>query len=238
MFINGTFFLKNGSSLSINCVTFLNSSGITATTLRNHSSISNSRFLDFKTRSFITRYFITIDYPPGNCPGPSHISINNCEISLRHSEGWGVLLTIARPNVHVFIAKLVITNSRGGGKRYYNLEIYFRAFTGNFIELSNITITNGSSSIYTHGLDIVVDGDLPYFDPLSCGPNATRQPHYLMEISNMTITKNSGGAGFYIRDYSQPETDCNVQYILMRDSVITENVRCDIASVGFIGNTR
>ena len=236
MFIYVTFFLKNGSSLSIDCVTFLNSSGITATTLRNHSSISNSRFLDFKTiRSFITRYFITIDYPPGNCPGPSHISINNCEILSRHY-GLGVQLNIAHPNVHVFIANLVITNSRGGGKHYCNLAIYFRAFTGNFIELSNITISNGFRG-GTHGLDIVVDGDLPHFDPLSCGPNATRQPHYLMEISNMTITNNSGGAGLKISDYSQPETDCNVQYILMRDSAITENVARGIASVFFISYT-
>ena len=231
-FSNGTFFLKNGSSLSIDRVTFFNSSGIIATTLRNRSSISNSRFLDFKTR-----YFIKIDYPHGNCPGPSHISIINCEISSRHSEGWGVLLTIACPNVHVIIANLIITNSRGGGRSFYNLAIYFYTFTGNFIELSNITISNGGG-IDTSGLYIVVDGKLPHFDPLSCGPNATRQPHYLMEISNMTITKNSAGAGFRIRDYLEPETDCNVHYILMRDSAITENVRHYIASVLFISKTR
>ena len=230
-FSNGTFFLKNGSSLSIDRVTFFNSSGIIATTLRNHSSISNSRFLDFKTR-----YFIKIEYPPGNCLGPSHISIINCEISSRHSGGWGVLLTITCPNVHVIIANSAIRNSRGGGNGFCNLAIYFYAFTGNFIELSNTTISNGGG-IDTSGLYIVVDGKLPHFDPLSCGPNATRQPHHLMEISNMTITNNSAGAGLSIRDYLEPETGCNVQYILIRDSAFTENVAHGVASVFFTSNT-
>ena len=136
-FSNGTFFLKNGSYLSIDRVTFFNSSGITATTLRNHSSISNSRFLDV----FKRKHLIIIDYPPGNCPGASHISINNCEISSNYSEQWGfgVLLNIVCPNIHVIIANSAITNSRG------SLAIFFRAFTGNFIELSSITISNGSS---------------------------------------------------------------------------------------------
>ena len=226
-FSNGTFFLTNGSGLSIDRVTFFNSSGIMATTLRNRSSISNSRFLDFKTR-----YFIKIDYPHGNCSGPSHISINNCEISSRHSEGWGVLLTMRCPNVHVIIANLAITNSRGGGRSFYNLAIYFYTFTGNFVELSNITISNGYSGD-TSGLYIVLYSNLPHFDPLSCGPNATHQQHYLMEISNMTITKNSAGAGFRIKDYLEPETDCNVQYILIRDSAFTENEAHGIASVYF-----
>ena len=222
--IQGTFFLKNGSGLSIDHVTFFS---ITATSLRNHSSISNSRFLNFKTS-----YFIKIDYPPGNCLGPSHISINNCEILSTQSVGWGVLLPMGCPNVHVIIANLAITNSIGGGKSYYNLAIYFYVFTGNFIELSNITISNGNS-VDSSGLYVVLGSDLLHFDLVSCGPNATRQPHYLMEISNMTITKNSAGAGFRIMDYLEPETDCNVQYILMRDSAFTENVARGIASVFF-----
>ena len=47
----------------------------------------------------------------------------------------------------------------------------------------------------------------------------------------MTITKNSAGAGFRI--YVQSEIDCNIQYILMRDSAFTENVGRDIPSLYF-----
>ena len=229
-FSDGTFFLTNGSGLSIDHVTFFS---ITATNLRNHSSISNSRFLDSKTTCFIK-----INYTPfgRHCPGPSHISINNCEILSTQSAGWGIYLFMGCPNVHVVIANLAITNSRGGGKSYYNLVIFFNVFTGNFIELRNITISNGTH-VDTAALRIGLLDSLRYTDPLSCGPNATRQPHHLMEISNMTITKNSAGAGLSIRDYSPPETECNVQYILIRDSAFTENVAHGVASVFFSSNT-
>lgn len=90
--------------------------------------------------------------------------------------------------------------------------ITFWVFTGNFVEVSNITIRNG-------GVGIVPE---PLHDP-SCGPNATHEPHYLMQISNMTFANNFHGLVF-----RSDVPDCNAQYILLRDSVITECVKMTV----------
>ena len=198
--------LTNGSGLSIDHVTFSSGRGaIVARSLRDHSSISNSTFLDATT----------INVGGYVCTGPSHLSINNC--TFLHGEGWAIQLYIWCPYVHVSITNLVLS----GNIVDTSLAIFFSAFTGNFVEMSNITISNSSSngsSVY-----IEVGDDLPDLDPSSCGRDSTHHPHYLMEISNITITGNNGTA-FMIFDKLNPRTDCIVQHILMRDSVVTEGV--------------
>ena len=107
-----------------------------------------------------------------------------------------------------------------------NLLVFFSAFTGNFVEMSNISISNGSNN-YGSGVHIEVGDDLPDLDPSSCGRDSTHQPHHLMEISNITITGNIGTA-FMIVDKLNPGTDCKVQHILMRDSVTADCVLSDL----------
>ena len=131
--------------------------------------------------------------------GLIHISINNCEIMHKLD------LFFQCPHVLVHLTNSVV-GSYGADD---SLIIAFSAFTGNFLGMNNITFSNGHEG----GVSI----DVGLF-PLSCGLDIL-QPHYLMEISNMTITKNTGRFTFnYVESLS---TDCNNQYIMIRDSVIT-----------------
>ena len=131
--------------------------------------------------------------------GLIHISINNCEIMHKLD------LFFQCPHVLVHLTNSVV-GSYGADD---SLIITFYAFTGNFLGMNNITFSNG------HEGGVSIDVGLP---PLSCGFN-TLQPHYLMEISNMTITKNTGRFAFNFQE--SLSTDCNNQYIMIRDSVIT-----------------
>ena len=97
-----TFHLTNGSGLSIDHVTISRSPGaIVALSLRNHSSISDSTFLD-------TTPNIRIDVGGDDCAGPSNLSINNC--TFLRGGGWALQVHIRCPHVRVSITNLVLVN--------------------------------------------------------------------------------------------------------------------------------
>ncbi len=164
-----------------------------------------------------------------NCTGPSQIFIDNCKFL--YGQPGGLKLNINCSYVHATIANSIFSGSNN------NLRVLFEMFTGNFVQMSNITISNVNSN---GSLFIVVAAHdqgqfLPHHDPLSCGPNLLHQPNYLMEISNITIARSTGVAALHIHDYQRHETDCNAQYILLRDSIITEHtVTWEGTSVLFI----
>ena len=73
--------------------------------------------------------------------------------------------------------------------------------------------------------------NLPDYDPLSCGYGSTHQPHDLIEISDMIMTRSGA---FYIEDNINPEIECNAQYVSMRNSAISQcSATKDRASVFF-----
>ena len=216
---NATFHLTNGSGLSIDRVTISRGRGaIVARSLRDHSSISDSTFLD-------TAPNIRIDIGGDDCAGPSNLSINNC--TFLRGGGWVLRVHIRCPHVRVSITNLVLVHNFVFFMDS-NLLVCFSAFTGNFVEMSNISISNGSNN-YGSSVHIEVGDDLPDLDPSSCGGDST--PHHLMEISNITITGNIGTA-FMIVDKLNPGTDCKVQHILMRDLVITDSLYAIFRSWG------
>ena len=143
-------------------------------------------------------YFIADDCSDGLI----HISINNCEIMHQ------LALTLQCPHVLVHLTNSVM-GSYGADN---SLVIGFSVLNGNFIGVNNITISNGQEG------GVLINVGLPF---LSCGLN-TLQPHYLMEISNVTITKNTGKLAFNFENFLPRE--CNDQYIVIRDSVITDQL--------------
>ena len=150
---------------------------------------------------------------PGDCAGPINIYIDNCEIMQR------LLLSIMCPNVLVHLTNSVM-RSDGVNFDLDTVGIYFLEFTDNFIEMNNITISNGSHIN-------VIAGDILH-SMVSCVPKATLQPHNLMEISNMTITSSTAPYAL-LSIY----TYCNAhdQHILIRDSIITK------AGIDFVGTS-
>ena len=131
-----------------------------------------------------------------NWIGSSNLFIDNSKFSV------GLYLIINSSNVHV-----TITNSVFSFNIVNGITIYFEVFTGNFIEMSNITISNNNVGLYI----MVIS---------NCSPSG---PHYLMKISNMTNTRNSV-LSFVITDNMNPDENCAALYITVRDSVITENM--------------
>ena len=206
-----TFFLANGSGLFIDGITISKGAGLEAQLLQNNFSIINSAFLDVTSGQ--NKQSVRIST---NCTGPSQISLDNCKFL--HGQPGGLELNIDCSYVHVTITNSILSGSAN------NLRILFDMFAGNFVQMSNITISNVNSngSLFI-GVAAHDQGQyLPHVDPLSCGPNLTHQPNYLMEISNITIARSTGVAALHIHDYQRHETDCNPQYILLRDSIITE----------------
>ena len=183
-----SFFLSTGSGLTFDCVTISSSFGIIATKLQGHFFISNSTVL-YSIENFIEY----TDY----CTGSSHLFIDNSKFL---GGKQGLFSKIACPNVYIIITNSVFS---------FNTEaiaFHFVVFTGNFIEMSNITISNNIL-----GVTILLVAQ--------CWPS---EPHYLMEISNMTNIRNSARA-LQITDALSPIQSCAAEYITMRDSVITEN---------------
>ena len=205
-----TFFITNGSGLFIDGITISKGAGIEAQLLRNDFSISNSAFLDVISGQNKQSVRILT-----NCTGPSQIFIDNCKFL--YGQPGGLELNINCSLVHATIANSILSGSTN------NLRVLFEMFTGNFVHMSNITISNVNSngSLFI-GVAAHDQGQyLPHVDPLSCGPNLTHQPNYLMEISKLTIARSTGVAALHIHDYQRHEMDCNPQYILLRDSIIT-----------------
>ena len=218
---DATFFLTNGSGLFIDGITVSKGAGLEVQLLRNNFSISNSAFLDVTSGQNKQSVRILTNFT-----GPSQLSIDNCKFLYGHP--GGLELNINCSYVHVTITNSILSGSTN------NLRIQFDMFTGNFVQMSNITISNVKSrgSLF---IGVAADRYLPHFDPLSCGPNLTHQPNHLMEISNITITRSTGVAALHIHDYQSHEMDCNHQYILLRDSIITEyTATLDGTSVLFI----
>ena len=110
-------------------------------------------------------------------------------ISINNCEMNDLSLRIGCPNVLVHLTNSVVGTL---------------VFTGYFMKMNNIAFE----------VDVVFT-----LSPLSCRPNVTLQPHYLMEISNMTTT-NTDMVRFFF--YDNGRTDCITQDIMIRDSDITE----------------
>ena len=183
--------LRRGSGLSIDRITDNGAGIILESPSKDHSSIRKSRILDI--------YFYA---NRNDCSdGPIHISINNCRIMQK------LLLIIECPNVLVHLTNSVIGSYVV--RRSSVMLIEFSELTGNFIEMNNITFSNGNN----------IDVSLCY------GPRpATFQPHHLMEISNITTALNNTGALTFEFSDEILATSCNAQYIVIRDSFFTDLV--------------
>ena len=214
----GTFILVNGSGLTIDRVTFSECSAhcLVFKELQNHLNfISNSLFLQAVEKC-------TLPYSSCNniyfyFTKSSNLSIDNCTFLNGQEPSMGLLLEIAA--VHVYVT---VTNSVFSGGDY-GWWVVFSVLTNNFITMSNITILNSAlSSRPSVGFQILAHDDIPKNDPSSCGANSTQQPNYLMELSNFNFTKNIRDA-FAIFDQVHPGVECKAQYILIKDSLVTEN---------------
>ena len=214
----GAFILASGSGLIFNHVTTFNTSGydIAALSVEADSSITNCIFSAENQGSFNDSVNVLILY--SNCLGPSQLSIDSCKF-LNGQGGLEEDIGTLTVQVNCTGVNVDITNSVLSGTKGANLYVNFMVFTGNFVDLSNIIISNGSSSAGPAGVHIVLDENLPDYDPLSCGYDSLRRPHDLIEISDMIMTKSGA---FYIEDNINPEIECNAQYISMRNSAITE----------------
>ena len=183
-YVNSTFYLEAGSGLIFHSV-ISKSFGIVAHNFQGRYVITNSIFLD--TDVTWIWYF--------NCTGSSHLSINNSKFL--HGRN-GLILSIGCSHVHV-----TITNSVFSLNEDFNIAIYLAIFLGNYIEMSNVTISKSNI-----GLAINAAANCLLYEP-----------HYLLEMSNMTIARSSAWA-LVISDTSE---NCTAQYIMVRDSIITEN---------------
>ena len=183
--VNSTFYLEAGSGLIFQSV-ISKSFGIVAHNFQGRYAITNSIFLD--TDVIWIWYF--------NCTGSSHLYINNSKFL--HGRN-GLTLSIGCSHVHV-----TITNSVFSFNQAYNINIYLAHFLGNYIEMSNVTISNSQ-------IGLAIDASA------HCSPD---QPHYLLEMSNMTIARSS----WWALEISDASENCAVRYIMVRDSIITENL--------------
>lgn len=225
---HGALILASGLGLIIDHVTIFNSSGydLAALSVEGDFSITNSIFSAENRASSDDNVNVLIFF--FKCLGPSQLSIDNCQFlngqgGLENDTGT-LTFQVNCTGVNAEIINSVLSGPKGA-----NLYVNFMVFTGNFVHLSNITISNGSSSVGPAGVHIALDEKLPEYDPLSCGCDS--KPHDLLEMLEITMT--SSGA-FYIEDSINPEIKCNAQYALMRDSVITECASTkDSASVFF-----
>ena len=227
---DGTLVLLNGSGLNIDHVTIFNSSGygLSAYDSRNHTSISNSIFTDNQAYGSPNGGNVFIAYL--SCNGLSKLSINQCEFLKGHAGYESRLAAGLSVLINCTDVQVVIMNSVLHGNRGYdsaNLFVAFGSLAGNFIQISNVTISNGKSSSGP-GMGILLDRNLPLYDPISCGGSSSHLPQHLMEFSfnelyKITILKNNGICSLLFDDSMKPGADCSAQYVLMKDSVISEN---------------
>ena len=143
--------------------------------------------------------------------GPIHISINNCEIM--HE----LALMFECPHVLVHLTNSVVGSYGAGNPLLFG----FPVLTGNFVRMNNITISN------SHEVGVIIAVGVTF---LSCELN-TLQPHNLMEISNVTITNNTGRFAFNYENFL-PQ-NCNGQNIVIRDSVITDQLGKTVVGFAF-----
>lgn len=229
--LHSTFILLNGSGLYFDHITISNSTGygLAALSLHKNSSISNSVFSNNQVSVGRGSGNVIVFY--SSCSAPSRLSIDSCKILNGYgndtsSSAGGLTLNINCTDVYV-----TISNSTLNGNTGSNIIINFLALTGNFIRMSNVITSNGSS-FSGPGVFIKLDENLPIADPISCGTHRKLQPNYLMEMSNVAIFKNTGLGALYIEDNTDAEIECNSQYVLIRDSKITENMATNNFATG------
>ena len=226
----GTFILTNGSGLNIAHVTISNSSGygLAAVSLQNHTSINNSVFSYNRGSDTYNGGNVIVVYT--DCLGPCHLQVNNCVFSKGFNKfpydvpfpgTGGLLVHLNCMDVYVTITNSLFDSNKG----YYggNLYIHFVTFASNFVEVANITSSNGHGG-RGNGMFIVLDANLPINDPVSCGKDSTREPHHLMELSEVRIINSTSLGALFIEDRMIPEIECSTQYVLIRDSLITRSV--------------
>ena len=189
-------------------------------------SITNSIFLANNLTTLEQRDGVNVLILYSNCLGLSQLSIDSCQFLNGHSNLEKDIGTLT-VEVNCTGVNVEITNSNFTGPRGANLYVNFMALT----KLSDNFVSNGSSGVGPAGVHIALDENLPDYDPLSCGYGSTHQPHHLIEISDMIMTRSGA---FYIEDNVNPEIECNVQYVSMRNSVISQcSSTKDRASVFF-----
>lgn len=238
---HGAFILSNGSGLDFDRVTVSNSSGygLAVFAVQGVSTINNSMFSDNQASTSYHGGNVMFLY--SSCLEPCHLKVDNSEFlngNETHMEfilsgtgGLTVLINCA--DVKVSITNSILDHNHGyfGG----NLYICFIMFTGNFIRLHNVTTSNGSGNRGT-GIFVVVDDNLPINDPTSCGSGSLHTPHYLMEMTSVSMIGNLGFAALYFEDLGNYKFNCAVQYALIKDTTIS-GAYMDLRGTWYSGTT-